>query len=68
MKIKEILIKFFEEKNVYPPLTIKKIKKAGYNVSKFLLELKDELEEAEDIKTNKSKKLEAFFRSCKKLI
>jgi len=69
MKIKEILMKFCKSKNVYPPFTRKKVEKAGYHLSEFLLEIRDELKKAEDIKTTKSKKtLEAFFEACNDLM
>lgn len=69
MILKDIMIKFFDEKKVYPPITRRKVEKAGYNLSEFLLEIKDELKKAEDLKTNKSKKtLEAFFQACEDLI
>lgn len=41
--MKEVLLGFFEEKNVVPPITAKKLEKAGHNKTQFLLELRERL-------------------------
>lgn len=46
-ELKKILRDFFEEKNVSPPITGRKLEKAGHNKTEFLLELKNRLSEFE---------------------
>lgn len=62
-KLKNLLNEFFNEKKVKPPLTSKKIKKAGYEVSPFLLELRDRLQpfSSEPI-------IQGYLKACERLI
>jgi len=68
MTIKETIIEYCREKNVYPPFTRRKIEKAGHNMREFLLGLKTRMEKADDVKTMESKTLNAFFKACQDLI
>lgn len=43
-QIKQILTDYIKETGVKPPFTRKKLEKAGYNVSEFLLEFAKRLE------------------------
>ena len=46
-KVEDVLIEY--HKRVPFPMTVKKIKKAGYNVTEYLLELTNAIEACEDI-------------------
>jgi len=62
-QLKEILKSFFERKGVTPPITRSKLEKKGYNVTPFLLELKDELKPFSNMPA-----IQAYFKACEKLI
>ncbi len=69
MTLKETLINFFNEKNVYPPITRKKVEKAGFQLTPFLLECKERCLKADDVKTTKARKtLEVFLKACEDLV
>ena len=61
--MKNKLMEFFNEKKVYPPITSKKIEKAGYKVSPFLLELKDRLQPF-----SQDPIIQEYLKACEKLL
>ena len=67
MNVKQILIQFFNEKKVNPPLTKTKIERAGHNTTSFLLELKERLLKASDAKSKKGI-LDDYFTACERLL
>ncbi len=71
MTIRNILKNFFLSKGVQPPLSRKKVKSAGYKLTPFLLELKKEVEKADDIKhltSSQQNKLSNFLSACNDLL
>lgn len=67
MTIKETLINFCKETKIYPPFTLTKIKKAGFEPKEWLINFKEKLAIADDIKPS-DKTLHSFFAEIEKLI
>jgi hypothetical protein len=62
-ELTNILKTFFAEKKIKPPITRKKVEARGYNMTDFLLELRDALKDYA-----KMPLLKDFLDSCEKLI
>jgi hypothetical protein len=62
-ELRNILKTFFLEKKVQPPITRKKVESMGYNMTDFLLELKDRLKDYA-----KMPLLKDFLDSCERLV